>query len=156
MWRHASWGLLLVLCGPGLLTAGDDRVFPTNGAKLDATSKKRVAEINQKLAALYTTFNQNVLAEEGTQMVLLDAEADLAGLPPSLRDGLASAAESRAKKGKWAVVNTRSSDQSSCASSGMNSTKRTSIPFSRPKRTSGITSGSVSPFTATALSLIDS
>jgi peptidyl-dipeptidase Dcp len=83
--------------------------FVRNGAKLDAASKKRLAEINQKLATLFTTFNQNILAEEGSQMVLLDAEADTAGLPPSLRDALGSAAESRGKKGKWAVVNTRSS-----------------------------------------------
>jgi peptidyl-dipeptidase Dcp len=83
--------------------------FVREGARLDAAAKKRLAEINQKLAALYTTFHQNVLAEEGTQMVLLDGEGDLAGLPPSLRAAAAAAAEARGKKGKWAVVNTRSS-----------------------------------------------
>ena len=83
--------------------------FVRNGAKLDPEAKKRLADINQKLAALFTTFNQNILAEEGTEMVLLDTEADLAGLPQPLRDAAAAAAEARGKKGKWAVLNTRSS-----------------------------------------------
>jgi peptidyl-dipeptidase Dcp len=98
------------------LTAEQQRVlwldytgFVRNGAKLDAEAKKRLADINQKLAGLFTTFNQNILAEEGTQMVLLDAEADLAGLPPSLRDAAATAAASRGQKGHWAIVNSRSS-----------------------------------------------
>ena len=33
-------------------------------ATVDAAAKKRLAEVNQKLAALYTTFHQNVLAED--------------------------------------------------------------------------------------------
>ncbi len=42
--------------------------------------------------------------------VILEKEADLAGLPESLRAGAAAAAESRGHKGKWAITNTRSSD----------------------------------------------
>src|SRR4029079_16674390 len=38
-----------------------------------------------------------------------DKEADLAGLPESLRSGAAAAAEQRGQKGKWAITNTRSS-----------------------------------------------
>ncbi len=83
--------------------------FVRSGAKLDEASKKKLSDFNQRLATLYTTFSQNVLAEESTQMVLLDSEADLAGLPPSLREAAAAAATSRGKSGQWAVVNTRSS-----------------------------------------------
>jgi peptidyl-dipeptidase Dcp len=79
------------------------------GAKLDAASKKRLTEINQRLASLYTTFSQNVLADEEGYIVLLENEADLAGLPDSVRAGAAAAAEARGKKGKWAITNTRSS-----------------------------------------------
>ncbi len=78
-----------------------------NGAKLDASSKKRLTEINQRLASLYTTFSQNVLADEDTYL-LLDKEADLAGLPDSVKSGASAAAEAKGQKGKWAVTNTRS------------------------------------------------
>ena len=83
--------------------------FVRNGAKLGPDAKKRLADINQALAKLYTAFGQNLLAEESTQMVLLDGEGDLAGLPDPLRVAAAQAAEGRGRKGKWAVVNTRSS-----------------------------------------------
>ncbi len=83
--------------------------FVRAGAKLDGPAKVRVAAINERLASLYTTFTQNVLAEEGSGLVLIEKEADLAGLPPSARAAAAAAAESRGKKGQWAVLNTRSS-----------------------------------------------
>jgi peptidyl-dipeptidase Dcp len=83
--------------------------FVRAGAKLDAPAKQRLAEINQQLATLYTTFSQNVLADENDQVVLIDKEADLDGLPESVREGAALAAEARGKKGQWAVSNTRSS-----------------------------------------------
>src|SRR5216684_858649 len=83
--------------------------FVRAGAKLDEAAKKQLSDLNQRLATLFTSFSQNVLAEEGSQMVLLESEADLAGLPPALREAAASAAASRGKTGKWAVINTRSS-----------------------------------------------
>jgi peptidyl-dipeptidase Dcp len=82
--------------------------FVRAGAKLDPAKKKRVAEINQSLATLYTTFRQNVLADEESYAVVLESEADLAGLPPSVKAGAAAAAEARGMKGKWAIANTRS------------------------------------------------
>ncbi|AKJ06294.1 peptidyl-dipeptidase Dcp [Archangium gephyra] len=83
--------------------------FVRAGAKLDAGAKKRMAGINQRLASLYTSFSQNVLADEENYVVVLESEADLAGLPDSVRAGAAAAAEARGMKGKWAVTNTRSS-----------------------------------------------
>ena len=82
--------------------------FVRAGAKLDAAAKARVAAINERLASLFTAFGQNVLAEESSQFTLLEQEADLAGLAPATRAGLAAAAEARGQKGKWAVPNTRS------------------------------------------------
>jgi peptidyl-dipeptidase Dcp len=79
------------------------------GAKLDAPSKKRMGELNQRLATLYTQFSQNVLADEEGYVLFLDKEADLAGLPDSIKAGAAAAAETRGKKGQWAITNTRSS-----------------------------------------------
>ncbi|MDP9193488.1 MAG: M3 family metallopeptidase [Acidobacteriota bacterium] len=83
--------------------------FIRAGAKLDAAAKKRVAEINEALANQFTTFSQNVLADENDQVLVLDSEADLAGLPQSLRDAAASAAAAKGNTGKWVISNTRSS-----------------------------------------------
>ncbi|MCU0683465.1 MAG: M3 family metallopeptidase [Polyangiaceae bacterium] len=82
--------------------------FVRAGAKLDAAGKQRVAAINQRLAALYTSFSQNVLADEEGYAIVLESEADLAGLPESVRASAAAAAEARGQKGKWAIANTRS------------------------------------------------
>jgi len=88
-------------------------VYYTNavraGARLDAPGKKRVAEINQRLATLYTQFSQNVLADENEQAVTIADASALAGLPESARTAEAEAAAERGNKGQWAVVNTRSS-----------------------------------------------
>ena len=78
------------------------------GAKLDAKAKERLRAINGRLATLYTTFSQNVLADEEGQALVLEKEIELAGLPESVRAGAATAAETRGKKGAWAIVNTRS------------------------------------------------
>ena len=83
--------------------------FVRSGAQLDAASKKKLADINQQLAGLYTRFNQNLLADEGERYTLLETEADLAGLPESVRTGAAAGAEGRGFRGKWLIANTRSS-----------------------------------------------
>ena len=82
--------------------------FVRNGARLDPAAKSRLADINQQLASLYTAFRQNLLADE-TNYVLYLKETDLAGLPDSVRDAAATAAEEKGHKGEWAILNTRSS-----------------------------------------------
>jgi len=82
--------------------------FVRAGAKLDSTSKKRVAEINEKLAGLFTRFNQNVLADESNIFLVVEREADLAGLPQSVKDAAAEAASQKGHPGKWVITNTRS------------------------------------------------
>jgi peptidyl-dipeptidase Dcp len=83
--------------------------FVRSGAKLDAAAKARVSEINQQLAGLFTQFSQNVLADENDQYLVLDSEDDLAGLPQSLRDAAAAAAQSKKVASGWVISNTRSS-----------------------------------------------
>lgn len=83
--------------------------FVRAGARLDATAKKRLSEINQQLAGLFTRFSQNVLADETDQFLVLDNESDLAGLTKSLRDSSAAAAKTKQMPGKWVITNTRSS-----------------------------------------------
>jgi peptidyl-dipeptidase Dcp len=83
--------------------------FVRAGAKLNASSKSRLSEINQTLAGLFTRFSQNVLADENNQFITLTSEADLAGLPPSLRDAASGAANARNLQGSYVINNTRSS-----------------------------------------------
>lgn len=83
--------------------------FVRAGARLNADAKKRLSQINQQLAGLYTKFSQNVLAEETDQFLVLKSEDELAGLPQSLRDAAAAAAESKKQPGTWVIMNTRSS-----------------------------------------------
>ncbi len=82
--------------------------FVKAGAKLSAAQKAELGRINQELAVLFTDFGNKVLADENT-WVVLETEADLAGLPASLRASYQAAADERGLTGKWAVVNTRSS-----------------------------------------------
>ena len=82
--------------------------FVRRGAKLNEPEKKRLSEINQQLATLFSEFRSKVLDDENTWTVL-DTQADLAGLPPSLVSAATAAAQERRLDGKWAIVNTRSS-----------------------------------------------
>ncbi|MBC6989449.1 M3 family metallopeptidase [Hymenobacter sp. BT491] len=83
--------------------------FVRSGAKLDAKAKTRLSEINQQLASLFTRFSQNVLADETDSVLVLKTPADLAGLPPSLRDDAANAATARKLTAAGVITNTRSS-----------------------------------------------
>jgi peptidyl-dipeptidase Dcp len=97
--------------------------FARSGARLDDRAKKKLSDINQRLATLYTGFSQNVLADENTAL-FLDKEADLAGLPQSLREAAAEAAKERGQPGKWAILNTRSSVEPFLTYSGRRDLRR--------------------------------
>lgn len=83
--------------------------FVLAGAKLDEASKKKVAEINQKLAGLFTTFSQHLLSDEGDKFLEITNKADLDGLPSDFINAASEAATAKNKKGSWVVSNTRSS-----------------------------------------------
>src|SRR6516162_29462 len=82
--------------------------FHRAGAGLDETAKTRMAEINERLAHLGTTFRHHLLADE--QEWLLDlAEADREGLSESFIAAASAAAEERGMSGKAIVTLSRSS-----------------------------------------------
>jgi peptidyl-dipeptidase Dcp len=83
--------------------------FLRAGARLDDAGRKRMAEIAERLATLGTKFSQNVLADESGYMLLLETEADLAGLPDFLRTAAAATATERGHPGKYAITLSRSS-----------------------------------------------
>ncbi len=82
--------------------------FRRAGAGLDATAKKRLAEIIERLAALGTSFSQNVLADEQAFALALHDEAELAGLPGFMREAMKSDAAERGLDG-YVVTLSRSS-----------------------------------------------
>jgi len=81
--------------------------FVKEGAKLDAVGKQRLAEINQRLAALAADFGQNVLADESSWSLPL-TESDVEGLPESLTAAMAEAASERKVDAPYAVTLGRS------------------------------------------------
>lgn len=74
--------------------------FVRAGAQLKPSAKKRVAEINQRLAELTTAFNQNVLADEQSWKLVLKGKKDLAGLPASARAAARRSAKDLGLTGK--------------------------------------------------------
>lgn len=86
--------------------------FVRRGAKLKGKSRKRVAEINSRLAELRTRISQNVLADEQSWHMELSGEADLAGLPAGLREAAARAAADLGLKAGHAITLARSSVES--------------------------------------------
>ena len=79
------------------------------GAALDPEKRKRLGAIVERLATLGTGFSQNVLADEQSYTMVLDGEADLAGLPDFVRDAAKAAAEERGMAGKHVITLQRSS-----------------------------------------------
>lgn len=82
--------------------------FVRAGARLAPAAQQRYAAIVERLATLYTSFSQNLLADEAGWMLLLEKEADLAGLPDFLRQSAAEAAAQRGHAGAWAITLSRS------------------------------------------------
>ena len=86
------------------------RGFVRAGAALDSQGpSKRMAAIAQQLATLGTRFSQNVLADEQEFLLVLECEAELAGLPDAVRAAAAQTASERGHKGKHAITLARSS-----------------------------------------------
>lgn len=80
-----------------------------NGALLNAAKKAQVIGIETDLSKKFSAFSEKVLADEES-FILIDKEADLAGLPETFVAALSAAAKEKGKAG-WAVVNTRSAVQ---------------------------------------------
>ncbi len=82
--------------------------FHRAGAGLDEAAKKRMAEINERLAHLGTAFSHHLLGDE-QQWFLELGEADRDGLPDSFVAAAKAAAEERGMAGKAIVTLSRSS-----------------------------------------------
>ncbi len=82
--------------------------FHRSGAGLDDAAKKRMAEINERLAHLGTSFSHHLLGDEQDWFMEL-GEADFAGLADSFVAAARAAATERGMAGKAIVTLSRSS-----------------------------------------------
>ena len=78
--------------------------FVRAGARLGADEKERLSEINAELAALSTTFQQNVLAETNASAVLVETVEELEGLTESEIGTAAEAAEAAEHPGSYLLT----------------------------------------------------
>ena len=75
--------------------------FVRGGANLPPDKKDQLKEINAQLSLLSVKFGENVLKEENRFELVVDNQADLAGLPENVIAGAAEAADERGQAGKW-------------------------------------------------------
>ncbi len=80
-----------------------------NGANLADDKKEVLKSINQKLSTLAVQFDQNVLSETNSFQLIIEDEADLAGLPESVRAAGAADAIAAGLEGKWVYTTQRPS-----------------------------------------------
>ncbi len=75
--------------------------FVRSGANLDPAKKEELRRLNTEIANLQTTFGQNMLAETAAYQLIIDKEADLAGLPETVIATAAGRATKAGMEGKW-------------------------------------------------------
>ncbi len=80
--------------------------YVRQGAKLNDAQKAQLSQYNQQLATQFSTFGEKLLADESKAILVTD-EAQLAGLPDSVK-AVAKAAAAERKLPGYAIVNTRS------------------------------------------------
>lgn len=75
--------------------------FVRSGIMLEESDKERLREINKELSALTLRFGSNLLKETNGYKLVIDKEADLAGLPEGVITAAADAAKAAGEEGKW-------------------------------------------------------
>ncbi len=83
--------------------------FVRAGARLKGEQRARLAAITEELASLYTAFAQNVQKDSEAYALVLETEADRAGLPAGVLSAAAQAAAERDMPGKHVITLARSS-----------------------------------------------
>ncbi|OON60896.1 oligopeptidase A [Massilia sp. KIM] len=75
------------------------RTFRLSGAELPEDKKRRFAEIQEQQSALSTRFSENVLDATNDYKLVVEDEAELAGLPEDVKQAARAAAEKDGKAG---------------------------------------------------------
>ena len=77
------------------------RAFRLGGAELEGAQRTRFAEIAERLAELSQKFSENVLDATNAELILVETQAELDGLPADVCDEARAEAEKAGKPG-WA------------------------------------------------------
>ena len=75
--------------------------FVRNGAALPADKQAELSQINEQLSTLSLQFGNNLLKENANYKLVIENEADLAGLPQTSIDAAAEQAKADGMEGKW-------------------------------------------------------
>jgi peptidyl-dipeptidase Dcp len=75
--------------------------FVRSGAALPADKQAELSQINEQLSTLSLQFGNNLLKENSNYKLVIDNEADLAGLPQSSIEAAAEKAKAEGMEGKW-------------------------------------------------------
>ena len=83
--------------------------FVRSGALLTPEQKTRMREINQRLSLLGLQYGENLLKETNESYIVIENEADLAGLPETVINMGKETAEEYKMPGKWVYTTQRAS-----------------------------------------------
>ena len=75
--------------------------FMRHGAGLPADKQAELSRINEQLSTLSLQFGNNLLKENAGYKLVIENEADLAGLPQTSIDAAAEQAKAKGMEGKW-------------------------------------------------------
>lgn len=75
--------------------------FVRSGANLSNEDKETLKSLNSQLSVLSLQYGDNLLNETNSYELVIDNEADLAGLPKELIAAAAEEAKNKGKEGKW-------------------------------------------------------
>ena len=75
--------------------------FMRHGAGLNAEQQAELSQINEQLSTLSLQFGNNLLKENAGYKLVIENEADLAGLPQTSIDAAAEQAKAEGMEGKW-------------------------------------------------------
>ena len=75
--------------------------FMRHGAGLSAEKQAELSQINEQLSTLSLQFGNNLLKENAGYKLVIENEADLAGLPQTSIDAAAEQAKAEGMEGKW-------------------------------------------------------
>ncbi len=76
--------------------------FVRGGANLDDAAKERLRALNGEISTLSTQFGENLVKEMNSVALFIEDEAELVGLPQSIRDSAAALAMAEGHEGQWA------------------------------------------------------
>ncbi len=85
------------------------RDFIRSGAALNDEDKAKLRVINKELGLAELAFGQNVLDETNSYKKVVENEAELAGLPESVRQAAAETAKENNLEGKWVFTTQKAS-----------------------------------------------